>query len=165
AFYRLVPDSANNTGHSPSQIRQPRKRQRVDSNVQKSLKLLLIFFRTIAERVRIECRQWLTKEHRQINPNSRYTYKLDFVHGTVDPIAFRCQKTLSKRYFQLKSHHAITAEYLHCIHKWDNNWCNWCNQRKRQTVSVDSYVLLWAVPGYGAGPMDHPSKSDRPIWP
>ena len=90
--------------------------------------------RTITERQHIECRQWFTKEHHRRNPVTRITYKLDLNTKSVNPVAFRAKNILACRYFQLKSQHAVTAEYLFRISRQSCDLCEWCGKRERQTV-------------------------------
>ncbi|POS87202.1 hypothetical protein EPUL_001602 [Erysiphe pulchra] len=75
--------------------------------------------RTISDRQRIEGRQWLTREHRRRNLVSRSTYKMDL---------------RIRKYDSLKSQHAVTAVYLVRISKQNDDLCEWCGKRKRQTV-------------------------------
>lgn len=89
---------------------------------------------TISDRQRIEGRQWFTREHRRRNLVSRSTYKMDLRLRKYDAVAFRTRKAIASRYFQLKSQHAVTAVYLVRISKQNDDLCEWCGRRKRQTV-------------------------------
>lgn len=81
-----------------------------------------------------ESRIWFREEYRKRSPTSRTTYKLLLNNKNMDKVVAGSWKALASRYFQLKSGHAFTNEFLHRIGKSDNNKCSFCSEASPQTV-------------------------------
>ncbi|POS82121.1 hypothetical protein EPUL_006259, partial [Erysiphe pulchra] len=90
--------------------------------------------RRVTERRWNECHKWFNIEQRKRKSESRNTYKLMNKNHTVDRIAAKARKTLAGRYYQLKSGHAFTAEFLHKIGKSISKRCSHCSHAASQTV-------------------------------
>ena len=79
-------------------------------------------------------REWFRAQHQKRKPESRSTYKLLDKKQTMDKIAAGARKGLASIFYQLKSGHAHTADYLFKIGKSSSRSCIHCQNAGTQTV-------------------------------
>jgi len=81
-----------------------------------------------------EDRKWFRDQHHKRKPESRNTYKLLDKNQRIDPPAAGAKKKLACLFYQLKSGHAYTAEFLCRIGECNSRICSNCENGRIQTV-------------------------------
>lgn len=90
--------------------------------------------RLVTERKWKEQDQWLNTEHRKWKPNSRQTYLMFTKNRGTHKTTAETPKASASRFYQLKSSHAFTTDFLNRIRKMGSRNCSHCSQAVTKTV-------------------------------
>lgn len=90
--------------------------------------------RTILERKLKEAKYWFREEIDRRLPQRRVWYHLSLESQDPDTPAIKTVALISRRYFWLKSGHAVTGTYLHLIGKTQSNRCWDFTSRARMDI-------------------------------